>query len=279
MRDLLLAHRPVKWPAVFAVDASTWDRCDGRDLARAGLLLLGVQAFGRAADRGRLVLPVDHPARLGPAIPGPHRCTPHASRPPATPQRPPSTRSAGSSNACPTMGRCRCSSSTPATTPRLVTWRELVAATRRRAYADEPYWRRPATVRGQPRCRENRKCQDLVRICGPVSAEMLIGLGRGRREPFLNAARAGQPRRVTRPCGRSAPEPGVRSRRNRGYLMNPSDRIHSWATARGFFPSTLTCLFRAESFSVVSLSAIGLNSASRPGYFLATSLRREIAGL
>jgi len=199
MRDLLLAHRPVKWPAVFAVDASTWDRCDGRDLARAGPLLLGVQAFGRAADRGRLVLPVDHPARLGPAIPGPHRCTPHASRPPATPQRPPSTRSAGSSNACPTMGRCRCSSSTPATTPRLVTWRELVAATRRRAYADEPYWRRPATVRGQPQCRENRKCQDLVRICGPVSAEMLIGLGRGRREPFLNAARAGQPRRVSPP--------------------------------------------------------------------------------
>src|SRR5674476_1216548 len=36
-----------------------------RDLSRAGVLLLGVQALGRAADRGRLVLPVDHPAGLG----------------------------------------------------------------------------------------------------------------------------------------------------------------------------------------------------------------------
>lgn len=28
MRDLLLAHRPTGWPLVFAVDASTWPRCD-----------------------------------------------------------------------------------------------------------------------------------------------------------------------------------------------------------------------------------------------------------
>src|SRR5674476_498039 len=35
------------------------------DQPRAGLLLLGVQTLGRPAHRRRLVLPVDHPARLG----------------------------------------------------------------------------------------------------------------------------------------------------------------------------------------------------------------------
>jgi hypothetical protein len=28
LRRLLVAHRPAKWPLVFAVDASTWERCD-----------------------------------------------------------------------------------------------------------------------------------------------------------------------------------------------------------------------------------------------------------
>jgi hypothetical protein len=28
LRELLAAHRPAAWPLVFAVDASTWDRCD-----------------------------------------------------------------------------------------------------------------------------------------------------------------------------------------------------------------------------------------------------------
>jgi hypothetical protein len=28
LRELLVAHRPQSWPLVFAVDASTWDRCD-----------------------------------------------------------------------------------------------------------------------------------------------------------------------------------------------------------------------------------------------------------
>src|SRR5512144_1602528 len=28
IRDLLVAHRPVGWPLVFAVDESTWARCD-----------------------------------------------------------------------------------------------------------------------------------------------------------------------------------------------------------------------------------------------------------
>src|SRR5665647_10031 len=65
MCDLLAEHRPRDWPLVFAVDASTWARCDGRDQPRAGLLLLRVQALGRETDRGRLVLLLDHRAGLG----------------------------------------------------------------------------------------------------------------------------------------------------------------------------------------------------------------------
>lgn len=36
MRKLLVAHRPVDWPLVFAVDASTWDRCDAECSAESG---------------------------------------------------------------------------------------------------------------------------------------------------------------------------------------------------------------------------------------------------
>lgn len=36
MRDLLAAHRPLDWPLVFAVDASTWPRCDAETSAERG---------------------------------------------------------------------------------------------------------------------------------------------------------------------------------------------------------------------------------------------------
>lgn len=36
MRDLLLAHRPGDWPAVFAVDASSWPRCDAETSPQRG---------------------------------------------------------------------------------------------------------------------------------------------------------------------------------------------------------------------------------------------------
>jgi hypothetical protein len=35
-RDLLVAHRPRDWPLVFAVDASTWDRCDAETSPERG---------------------------------------------------------------------------------------------------------------------------------------------------------------------------------------------------------------------------------------------------
>ncbi len=28
LRELMITHRPAAWPLVYAVDASTWDRCD-----------------------------------------------------------------------------------------------------------------------------------------------------------------------------------------------------------------------------------------------------------
>lgn len=36
VRDLLVAHRPVGWPLVFAVDESTWDRCDAETSPQRG---------------------------------------------------------------------------------------------------------------------------------------------------------------------------------------------------------------------------------------------------
>lgn len=36
MRDVLVAHRPANWPLVFAVDASTWDRCDAETSPERG---------------------------------------------------------------------------------------------------------------------------------------------------------------------------------------------------------------------------------------------------
>lgn len=36
MRDLLVTHRPRDWPPVFAVDASTWVRCDAQTSPERG---------------------------------------------------------------------------------------------------------------------------------------------------------------------------------------------------------------------------------------------------
>lgn len=36
LRQVLVEHRPVDWPAVFAVDASTWDRCDAETSPERG---------------------------------------------------------------------------------------------------------------------------------------------------------------------------------------------------------------------------------------------------
>ena len=52
-----------------------------RDQPRTRVLPLGVQALGRAADRGRLELPVDHPVVLHPGlVDRPRRCHPDPAR-------------------------------------------------------------------------------------------------------------------------------------------------------------------------------------------------------
>jgi hypothetical protein len=60
-----LATNATERPPAFAVDASTWARCDP-ECSPGGVLLLAVAALGRATDRGQLVLLLDRPAELGP---------------------------------------------------------------------------------------------------------------------------------------------------------------------------------------------------------------------
>jgi hypothetical protein len=37
LREVLVEHRPADWPEVFAVDASTWERCDAETSLERGL--------------------------------------------------------------------------------------------------------------------------------------------------------------------------------------------------------------------------------------------------
>ena len=64
LRESLVEHRPKEWPLVFAVDASTWDRCDAECSPERGFHYSRPR-LGRTAHRGRLVLSVDLPAELG----------------------------------------------------------------------------------------------------------------------------------------------------------------------------------------------------------------------
>jgi hypothetical protein len=66
LRDLLVRVLPDADPLVFAVDVTTWPRCDAECSPEARLLLLlpSLAALGRAADHRRLGLPGDRPAGL-----------------------------------------------------------------------------------------------------------------------------------------------------------------------------------------------------------------------
>jgi hypothetical protein len=66
LRDLLARHLPPADPLVFAVDITTWPRCDAGVLAGARLLLPSLAPLGGSADHRRLGLPVDLPAQLRP---------------------------------------------------------------------------------------------------------------------------------------------------------------------------------------------------------------------
>src|ERR1035437_2957099 len=110
-----------------------------------------------------------------------------------------------------------------------------------------------------------------------ANLERATGLGSDQVQPiFADDTATPQRPRMSRVAARY---PAPAREGSAYYLMKPAERIHDSVTTRGFMPSTLTSLFRAMSVSVASLSAIGLNSVSKPGYFLATSLRTESAGL
>jgi hypothetical protein len=61
--------------------------------------------------------------------------------------------------------------------------------------------------------------------------------------------------------------------------MKPAAFSQSWATVAGFWPSTLTFLFRSVSVAVSSFAAIGVKTCSSYGYFCATAVATEMAGL
>ena len=119
LRRSLVANRPADWPLVFAVDASTWARCDA-ECSPDAASTIAIQAFRRPADRRRLVLPMDLSAELRARLldcaarrdpdraDGRHHRRDRRSGP------------SGSSRCCPPTPMSRCSSSMPATTRSLM---------------------------------------------------------------------------------------------------------------------------------------------------------------
>lgn len=64
IRDPQARHRPDHWPLLFAVDASSWVRCDAETRCKRGVTISRPNQ-GRAADRGRPALLLDHRPGLG----------------------------------------------------------------------------------------------------------------------------------------------------------------------------------------------------------------------
>ena len=65
LRALLVVDRPTSWPLVFAVDASSWARCDAETSPDRGFYYSASHHSAGQTDRGRLVVSVDLPAGLG----------------------------------------------------------------------------------------------------------------------------------------------------------------------------------------------------------------------
>ena len=108
-------HPPGDWPLVFAVDASTWDRCDAETSPERGFYYSASKhSAGQPIVAGWSYQWITQLDWAPDSWTAPLDAS--ASRPPRTPRPPPSTRSAAWSTCSATTARCRCSSSTPATT-------------------------------------------------------------------------------------------------------------------------------------------------------------------
>ena len=107
--SLLVAHRPADWPMVFAVDASTFDRCDAECSPERGFYYSASKHSAGQPIVAGLALPVDLPALVG-SRQLDRTARRHAHPADRGPDRPPpSPSSAASSDCSRTTARCRCS--------------------------------------------------------------------------------------------------------------------------------------------------------------------------
>jgi hypothetical protein len=115
MRELLVRHRPRKWPLVFAVDASTWARCDAETSPERGFYYSASRhSAGKPIVAGwsySWITALDW-AHDSWTAPMDARRIPPGRMPSTSPPPRSATSSAGSA----TPSRLRCSASTPATT-------------------------------------------------------------------------------------------------------------------------------------------------------------------
>jgi hypothetical protein len=121
LRDLLVGCLPHADPLVFAVDVTTWPRCDAECSPERGLYHhpRGTRPVSQSSPAGRSNGSASSAWR---GTPGPPRWTLGGCTRWRTPTRPPPCRSARCWLGCPLSGRCHGSCSTPATTPRSCPW-------------------------------------------------------------------------------------------------------------------------------------------------------------
>jgi len=65
LRTLLIEHRPKTWPLIFAVDASTWARCDAECSPERGFYYSASKHSAGQPIVAGWRLPMDQPAELG----------------------------------------------------------------------------------------------------------------------------------------------------------------------------------------------------------------------
>ena len=192
LRDLLVGCLPDADPPVFAVDVTTWPRCDAECSPERGYYY---HPSRHSAGRSSLVGPSSgSPSSALTGTPGPPRWMPAACTRWRTPIRPPPRRSVRCVAGCPPARPCRCSSSTAATTPLSSPWiwpqsgwrcwcgcAQIAASTPTRTSGAFPQGRPAAPPRGQVRLRRPDHLADPKRQAGlpgrPVRHRDRAGVG------------------------------------------------------------------------------------------------------